>query len=131
MLKEIPKIAGFDIREVLFKFPKLFSSNSDYLKESVELIQKAEIPDSYLARSLHILTLSPVTISKRISDLKSIEELNVLRDNPRIVRLLHLQNKAKERLNFLRENKIKCASLHILTSTKEDFEKFVYNIIMY
>lgn len=122
-MNEIPTIGGIDTREVFYRFPKLISSNCENLKESIAHIQNAGIPDIALSKCLEVLTLGPATINERLTDLRSIEEFNVLQQNPRILKLIYYQNKAKARLDFLRQIKVKCASLHILTSPSEAFKK--------
>lgn len=123
IMKEIPTIAGQDIKELLYKRPKIMMTSCDALRQTLQHIKKYGIPEEGVLRCLEILTLGPDTVLERLKDLNEIEEFQVLTSNPRVLRLVHYQNKARLRLDYLNQLKVRCASLHILSCGSEAFEK--------
>jgi len=75
-----------------------------------------------------VLTLGPETVLERLRDLQEIEEFQVLGTNPRVLRLVHYQNKARLRLDYLNQLRVRCASLHILSCGSEAFAKLVTTV---
>ncbi|XP_067646146.1 transcription termination factor 5, mitochondrial [Eurosta solidaginis] len=127
IIQEIPSINGQDIRDIVYRRPKIVMSSCDGLLKSLEYIKAYGINESAITRCLEILTLGPDTILDRLKDLLAIEEFKVLSTNPRILRLVHYQNKARIRLEYLNHLKVRCASLHILSGASEKFAKFAHD----
>lgn len=63
---------------------------------------------------MNIFTLSPDTIQSRFNEISEIPEMNVLRQSPRILRLILHYNRAKSRLSFMHQLQLKCASMCLL-----------------
>lgn len=124
MLTLVPSIDGQDLRKILFKTPKILMSSADGLVKSLSHIKSFGINENAVIRCLELLTLSPDTILERLNDLQDIEEFQVLKTNPRILRLVHYQNKARLRLDYLNQLKVRCASLHVLSCSSDAFVKF-------
>lgn len=124
ILKEVPTIAGVNIRVILLKCPKIAMQNVKTLKETLEIFQEFEIPEDRILKCDKVLTLGSATIRDRLNAMSEIEEFKVLKSNPGILKLIHFQNKAKTRLEYLKELKVKCASIHILSHAADYFEKF-------
>ena len=124
MLNEIKTIAGFDVREILMRRPKIMMSNCESIKKIIMHIKSFDIPEVAIGRCLEVLTLGSDTVFERLLDLKKISEFNVLCNHPRILRLIHYQNKARTRLDYLKQLKVKCVSLHVLSSSSDTFEKY-------
>lgn len=123
ILKEIPTISGHDIREIGVRRPKILMSNCDGLKQTLEHVRAFGISEDAILRCLEVLTLGPDTVLERLRDLNEIEQFQVLGSNPRVLRLVHYQNKARLRLDYLNQLKVRCASLHILSCGSEAFAK--------
>ncbi|XP_055850271.1 transcription termination factor 5, mitochondrial [Episyrphus balteatus] len=124
MLEQIPSIDGQDFRTILFKTPKILMSSAEGLVKSLNHIKSFGIKENAVVKCLEILTLSPDTVLDRLNDLQDIEEFQVLKTNPRILRLVHYQNKARLRLDYLNQLKVRCASLHVLSCSSDAFVKF-------
>ncbi|KAH8336582.1 hypothetical protein KR074_010675 [Drosophila pseudoananassae] len=124
ILREIPTIDSQDIREIGFRRPKILMSTCDSLKQTLQHVHAFGISEDAVLRCLEILTLGPDTVLERLRDLQQIEEFQVLGTNPRVLRLVHYQNKARLRLDYLNQLKVRCASLHILSCGSEAFAKF-------
>lgn len=124
MLNDIKTIAGFDVREILMRRPKIMMSNCESIQKIIQHIKSFDIPEVAIGRCLEVLTLGPDTVFERLLDLKKISEFNVLCNHPRILRLIHYQNKARTRLDYLKQLKVKCVSLHVLSSSSDTFEKY-------
>ncbi|XP_002072330.2 transcription termination factor 5, mitochondrial [Drosophila willistoni] len=124
ILKEIPFIEKQDIRDIGYKRPKILMSNCDSLKQTLHHVRSFGISEDSVLRCLEILTLGPDTVLERLKDLNEIDEFQVLGTNPRVLRLVHYQNKARLRLDYLNQLKVRCASLHILSCGSEAFAKF-------
>ncbi|KAH8419006.1 hypothetical protein KR222_000485 [Zaprionus bogoriensis] len=124
ILKEIPTINGHDIREIGFRRPKILMSSCDGLKQTLEHVRSFGISEDAVLRCLEVLTLGPDTVLERLRDIHEIEQFQVLGSNPRVLRLVHYQNKARLRLDYLNQLKVRCASLHILSCGSEAFAKF-------
>lgn len=127
IIREIPTIDGQDIKEILLKRPKIMMSSCDALLTSIKHVKSFGIGEDAIIRCLEILTLGPDTILERLKDLNEIEEFKVLNTNPRVLRLVHYQNKARLRLDYLNQLKVRCASLHILSCGSQAFAKLVAN----
>lgn len=125
ILDEIPTISGHDIREIGFRRPKILMSTCDGLKQTLEHVRVFGISEESVLRCLEVLTLGPDTVLERLRDLNEIEQFKVLVSNPRVLRLVHYQNKARLRLDYLNQLKVRCASLHILSCGSEAFAKWV------
>lgn len=125
ILNYIPTIAGHDVREILMRRPKIMMSNWESIEKIIKYIKQSGIPEKAIAKCLEVLTLGPDTIMERLMDLKKVDEFSVLCNHPRVLRLVHYQNKAMTRLNYLQQLKVKCASLHILSASSDTFEKWV------
>ncbi|KAH8288557.1 hypothetical protein KR054_005432 [Drosophila jambulina] len=124
ILKEIPTIDSQDIREIGFRRPKILMSTCDSLRQTLQHVHAFGISEAAVLRCLEVLTLGPDTVLERLRDLQEIEEFQVLGTNPRVLRLVHYQNKARLRLDYLSQLKVRCASLHILSCGSEAFAKF-------
>lgn len=123
ILKEIRTISGHDIREIGVRRPKILMSNCDGLKQTLDHVRAFGISEDAILRCLEVLTLGPDTVLERLRDLNEIEQFQVLGSNPRVLRLVHYQNKARLRLDYLNQLKVRCASLHILSCGSEAFAK--------
>lgn len=123
IIKEIPTIDGQDIKEILYKRPKIMMSSCDALLTTLQHVKSFGIGEDAVLRCLEVLTLGPDTVLERLKDLNEIEEFQVLNTNPRVLRLVHYQNKARLRLDYLNQLKVRCASLHILSCGSEAFAK--------
>ncbi|KAI8045147.1 transcription termination factor 5, mitochondrial [Drosophila gunungcola] len=124
ILREIPTIDSQDIREIGFRRPKILMSTCDSLKQTLQHVHAFGISEDAVLRCLEVLTLGPDTVLERLRDLQDIEEFQVLGTNPRVLRLVHYQNKARLRLDYLNQLRVRCASLHILSCGSEAFAKF-------
>ncbi|XP_030563815.1 transcription termination factor 5, mitochondrial [Drosophila novamexicana] len=124
ILREIPTIYGQDIRDIGYRRPKILMSTCDSLKQTLQHVRSFGISEDAVLRCLEVLTLGPDTVLERLRDLNEIEEFQVLGSNPRVLRLVHYQNKARLRLDYLNQLKVRCASLHILSCGSEIFAKF-------
>ncbi|XP_013110499.2 transcription termination factor 5, mitochondrial [Stomoxys calcitrans] len=124
IIEEKPNIAGHNIRELLYKRPKIMMTSCDALLTTLKHIKHYGIGEDAILRCLEILTLGPDTVLERLKDLNEVEEFKVLSTNPRVLRLVHYQNKARLRLDYLNQLKVRCASLHILSCGSEAFAKF-------
>lgn len=124
MLEEIPMIGNRPITEVIFKRPKVAMQNVDTVKEILNHLKKFDIPEDYVLKCLDLLTLGSESVHERLRELTKVKEFNVLKGHPRVLRLIHYQNKARTRLEYLKQLKVKCASLHVLSSSSETFEKY-------
>lgn len=129
ILKEIPTIDSQDIRDIGFRRPKILMSTCDSLKQTLQHVHAFGISEGAVLRCLEVLTLGPDTVLERLRDLQEIEEFQVLGTNPRVLRLVHYQNKARLRLDYLSQLKVRCASLHILSCGSEAFAKYVHTYI--
>ncbi|XP_011197051.1 transcription termination factor 5, mitochondrial [Zeugodacus cucurbitae] len=124
IINEIKRIDGQDIHEIVYRRPKILMSSCDGLLKTLEHVKAFGIHESAITKCLEILTLGPDTVLERLKDLNSIDEFKVLGTNPRVLRLVHYQNKARLRLEYLNQLKVRCASLHILSGGSEKFAKF-------
>ncbi|KAL7744316.1 hypothetical protein ACLKA6_001709 [Drosophila palustris] len=124
ILEEIPTINGLDIRDIGYRRPKILMSNCDGLKQTLQHVRSFGIAEDAVLRCLEVLTLGPDTVLERLRDINETEQFQVLGSNPRILRLVHYQNKARLRLDYLNQLKVRCASLHILSCGSDAFAKF-------
>ena len=99
-------------------------SNYESIQKILQYIKAFDIPEIAIGRCLEVLTLGPDTVLKRLTDLRKVNEFNVLCTHPRILRLVHYQTKAQTRLDYLNQLKVKCVSLHVLSSSSDTFEKY-------
>jgi hypothetical protein len=126
IIEEIPKIGNTDIQEIALGRPKVLMQSCSSIKKVVEHVKAFNLPESSIEKCLEVLTLSPDTVYNRLKDLSQIKEFSVMIHHPRVLRLIHYQNKAKTRLEYLKHMKVKCFSLHLLAGSAENFEKFAY-----
>lgn len=124
ILQEIPTINDHDIRDIGYRRPKILMSTCDGLKQTLKHVKSFGIREDAVLRCLEVLTLGPDTVLERLRDLNEIEQFQVLGSNPRVLRLVHYQNKARLRLDYLNQLRVRCASLHILSCGSEAFAKF-------
>jgi hypothetical protein len=110
----VPAIANVPMKEFILQRPKVAMQNAESIKKIINHITAFDIPEDRILKCVEILTLGPETVYERLMQLKRVKEFNVLCSHPRILRLIHYQNKAKTRLEYLKQMKVKCASLHIL-----------------
>ena len=110
----VPTIANIPIKEFLLQRPKVAMQNAESIKKIIDYIKSFDIPEDRIVKCLEILTLGPETVLDRLLQLKKVKEFDVLCSHPRVLRLIHYQNKAKTRLEYLKQMKVKCASLHVL-----------------
>lgn len=125
LLFEVKTIFGRDVRDIAANRPIFLMTNWKSILEIIELLEKSNIPNSSLHYLLTLFALEPDTVSQRLEELQSIEELNVLKEHPQILRLIYYQNKALHRLGYLKQMKVKCPSINVLSGHTEIFEKFV------
>ena len=67
--------------------------------------------------------MKPETIYNRLKELRVIPEFQILKDHPRILFLIHYQNKAKNRLKYFIENDFKQYSINVLSLPTQLFER--------
>lgn len=125
IINEVASIDGQDMRDIAYRRPKILMSSCDGLLKTLEYVKAYGISESAITKCLEILTLGSDTVLERLKDLHTIEEFKVLGTNPRVLRLVHYQNKARLRLEYLNQLKVRCASLHILSGGSENFAKYV------
>lgn len=124
ILELVPSIGDEPVREVIKKRPKILMTKAESMRKIIDEIISFGIDERGILKCLEILTLGPDTVFSRLAQLKTVKEFDVLRSNPRILRLIHYQKKAKTRLDYLKQLKISCVSLHILSSPSPTFEKY-------
>jgi hypothetical protein len=124
ILKTIPSLNNVDIRELLIVRPKIMMQNASSVRQCIEEIKKNGISEEAITKCPEVLTLGIETIKKRLIELSQVKEFNVLRSNPRVLRLIHYQLKAKSRLEYLKQLKHSCISLNLLAASSIAFEKF-------
>ncbi|CAD7093101.1 unnamed protein product [Hermetia illucens] len=122
--EKVKQIGDEDIREILYRRPKIMMTSCDGVKKSIEHITAFGVKENSINKCLDILTLGSDTVLERLKDLDTIEELRALKSNPRILRLVHYQNKARMRLDYLNQLKVKCASLHVLSAHANVFVRY-------
>ncbi|XP_049852916.1 transcription termination factor 5, mitochondrial isoform X2 [Schistocerca gregaria] len=83
------------------------------------------ISDVAIQRCPHVFTLSSETVRWRLEQLQEVPEFQALVKHPRVLRLVHYQNKAQSRLDHLHEAQVRCASLHVLCTSRKHFQKYV------
>jgi hypothetical protein len=120
----IPSVADVPMTEFLLQRPKIAMQNADSVRKIIDHIVSFDIPENRILKCIEILTLGPETVHERLVQLQKVKEFHVLCGHPRVLRLIHYQNKAKTRLEYLKQMKVKCASLHVLSATSETFEKY-------
>lgn len=125
VLYEVKTIFGHDVREIAATRPIFLMTNWKSIIEIIEILQNFNISHSSLHYVLTLFALEPETVSQRLDELKSIEELSVLKEHPQVLRLIYYQNKALHRLGYLKQMKVKCPSINVLSGHTEIFEKFV------
>lgn len=123
ILTEVKTIDGQNVRDLVYRRPKILMSPCDSLLKTLEYVKSFGISEGAVLRCLEVLTLGPETVLERLRDLNEIEEFQVLTSNPRVLRLVHYQNKARLRLEYLNQLKVRCASLHILSCGSDAFAK--------
>lgn len=123
ILNTIPKIGREDVKEVLYRRPKIIMSSADRIKQCLDHLKAFNIPEEAIQRCTEVLTLGPNTVLERLQELNDIEEFEALTTNPRVLRLVYYQSKARQRLDYLQHLKVRCASLHILSCCAGAFAK--------
>jgi hypothetical protein len=114
IIATVPTIANVPMKEFIFQRPKVAMQNAESIEKIVNHVKSFDIPEDRILKCVEILTLGPETVFERLMQLTKVKEFNVLCGHPRILRLIHYQNKAKTRLEYLKQMKVKCASLHVL-----------------
>lgn len=123
IMERFPTIGGEDIKEVLYRRPKIIMSSADRIRKCLDHMKTFNIAETAITRCTEVLTLGPDTVLERLKDLNDIEEFQTLITNPRVLRLVHYQSKARQRLDYLHHLKVRCASLHILSCSADTFAK--------
>ena len=124
LITEVPSIGGVTIKEILNKRPKVAINDVESIKSIIKHVKSFDIPEDRLLKSLEVFTLSSSTVYYRLVQMMKIDEFKVLRYHPRILKLIHYQNKARTRLDYLKQLNMKCVSLNVLSSASETFEKY-------
>lgn len=124
ILEIVPTIGDEPIRDIIMKRAKLLMTKAESMRKIIDEIVSFGIDEKGILRCLEILTLGPDTVFNRLAQLTAVKEFEVLKSNPRILRLIHYQRKAKSRLDYLKQLKINCISLHVLSSASTTFEKY-------
>jgi hypothetical protein len=89
IITEIPTIGDEPIRNLIYKRPKVAMQPVDTLKEILAHLKTFEINENYLLKCLDLLTLSSDSVYDRLVELTKVSEFNVLKSNPRVLRLIH------------------------------------------
>lgn len=124
IITELPQIGNVPIEELIKRFPKLALNKVETTKLIIGHVRSFNIPEICLLKDLQILSLSPATVYDRLVEMTKIEEFDVLRNHPRVLRLVHYYNKATIRLAFFKQLNVKCTSLNVLVSASPVFEKY-------
>lgn len=121
ILQKMPNLAGADMRAMMRRFPKLVTIYPKQYTRIYKILKDEGIPDSTIQKQMNIFTLSPDTIQSRFNEISEIPEMNVLRQSPRILRLILHYNRAKSRLSFMHQLQLKCASMCLLEHDNEHY----------
>ncbi|XP_049774862.1 transcription termination factor 5, mitochondrial [Schistocerca cancellata] len=124
-LRSIPTIGGIDTRIMLNNFPKIIMTNTETIEKILGYLKEHGISDVAIQRCPHVFTLSSETVRWRLEQLQEVPEFQALVKHPRVLRLVHYQNKAQSRLDHLHEAQVRCASLHVLCTSRKHFQKYV------
>lgn len=123
LITDIPDIAGVSMKDIIFQRPKIATQSVQMIRDIIKHVKAFDIPEDRILKCIEVLTLCADTVKERLIEMSKIDEFHVLITNPRILRLIHYQNKATTRLDFLKQLSLKCVSLHVLTATSSRFEK--------
>lgn len=125
ILEEVPTIAGVPTKELILTDPAIVNNDVERIKETIENLRSLGIPEDRILKCPRILAMKPETVYERIVELKNSKELNVLINDPRVLRLVYRHATANSRVGFLTEMKLKCMSLHVLSNSANAFERHV------
>ncbi|GJQ86720.1 hypothetical protein Trydic_g14790 [Trypoxylus dichotomus] len=128
VLKEMPTLAGVDMRVMMRRFPKLVTISLKHYLKIYDILKEEGIPDSTIRKQMNIFSLSPLTIKARFNELKEVPEMNVLRQSPRILRLILHYNRAKSRLSFMHQLQLKCATMCLLVAEHDSEPHFNHHV---
>ncbi|XP_063696633.1 transcription termination factor 5, mitochondrial [Culicoides brevitarsis] len=123
ILRRFDTIGGIPTKEFLIKRPKVCMVNPDSISATLSVLQKFNINHEHIKHCLDIVTLSPQTIERRLTELKTLPDFEILSDHPRVLKLVMFQTKAKARMEYLKQLKFKCISLNVLSTSNSIFER--------
>lgn len=123
-LTDVPDIGGVSMIEIIQQRPKIVMQSVQTITDIIKHVKSFNIPEERILKCLEVFTLGSETVKERLVAMSKIKEFNALITNPRILRLIHFQNKAKTRLDYLKQLKLNCISLNVLTGSSEPFEKY-------
>nr|CAD7595954.1 unnamed protein product [Timema genevievae] len=123
-LRLVETLGGLPTRQVFRMHPKIIMTTTETLLRTKQFLEEHGISDEAARRCFDIFTLSSDSVNTRLKELSSIPAFNALQTHPRVLRLVHYQQKARSRLDYLRDIRVKCASLHILCSSQKKFQKY-------
>nr|CAD7264166.1 unnamed protein product [Timema shepardi] len=123
-LRLVETLGGLPTRQVFQMHPKIIMTTTETLLRTKQFLEDHGISEEAAQCCFHIFTLSSDSVNTRLKELSSIPAFNALQTHPRVLRLVHYQQKARARLDYLRDIRVKCASLHILCSSQKKFQKY-------
>ncbi|XP_035709831.1 transcription termination factor 5, mitochondrial isoform X2 [Folsomia candida] len=123
VLRNIESLSGIPMEKLLHKRPKILMSSRKTLLEVESLFTQHGIPPDSLLRHPELYTLSANTLRERLEEFDSIPEFSVLKNHPRVSRLIYYQKKAKARVEYFRSINMTGASLHLLSLDKNKFKR--------
>nr|CAD7431291.1 unnamed protein product [Timema monikensis] len=122
-LRLVETLGGLPTRQVFRMHPKIIMTTTETLLRTKQFLEEHGISEEATRRCFDIFTLSSDSVNTRLKELSSIPAFNALQTHPRVLRLVHYQQKARARLDYLQDIRVKCASLHILCSSQKKFQK--------
>lgn len=125
ILKDIPNIAGADMKRAMFLYPKLFMTSPKNIIKIYGILKEFEISDESIRNQMNVFNMSPDTVRLRLNEIKRIPELQIFMKHKNILRLVVHHNRARSRLSYLQELQLKCTPLLILGSNMHEFDDHI------
>lgn len=121
----IESLGGMDIKKACHLRPKILMSAYDTLVDIEKSLQEHSISVESIQKYPEVFTLSASTIRQRLEEMDTIPEFQLLKNHPRVARLIYYHNKAKSRLQEVLTMQLRVPSLHILSSDTKRFNKSI------
>nr|XP_022914318.1 transcription termination factor 5, mitochondrial isoform X1 [Onthophagus taurus] len=122
IIKEMPFMHDLDMKVAMRRYPKLATITPRNFKKIYEILKKEEFPDEFIKHHMNVFCLSPKTVLFRLNELKRTPELNILRGNPNILKLIVHYNRTRYRMSIMKDMDLKCFTVNPLE--KDDEELF-------
>ncbi|XP_012284844.1 transcription termination factor 5, mitochondrial [Orussus abietinus] len=125
MLTEMERLTSIDIRTMFKNYPRVPVLRTEAVPKIFQILKSYDIPDSVIIKHPEVFLIPPSTLDLRLKYVFNSPKLCILRNNPKLLRLIYLYDTVMIRLKYLEHLNMDYTSISLLISSNTTFSRAV------